>query len=39
MRSCCIEGESPRDETKSLVFLAFLAGFAAVNLLGLRRAK
>lgn len=34
-----IEGEAPRDETKALVFLAFLAGFAAVNLLGLRRAR
>jgi hypothetical protein len=34
-----LEGEVPRDETKSLVFLAFLAGFAVVNLLGLRKAS
>jgi hypothetical protein len=34
-----LEGEVPRDETKSLVFLAFLAGFAVVNLLGLRKAR
>jgi hypothetical protein len=32
-----LEGEGPRDETKSLVFLAFLTGFAVVNLLGLRK--
>jgi hypothetical protein len=33
-----LEGEEPTDETKALVFLAFLVGFAAVNLMGLRRA-
>jgi hypothetical protein len=34
-----LEGEVPRDETKALVFLAFLAAFAVVNLLGLRKAS
>ena len=33
-----VEGEAPANETKSLVILAFLAAFAAVNLLSLRRA-
>jgi hypothetical protein len=33
-----IEGEVPADETKSLLFLAFLSAFAVINLFGLRRA-
>lgn len=32
-----IEGERPRDQWKTLVILAFLIAFAAVNLLALRR--
>jgi hypothetical protein len=31
------EGERPRDHLKSLVIAAFLLGFAAINLLALRR--
>jgi hypothetical protein len=34
-----VEGEAPRSEIKSLVALAFLVAFAAVNLLSLRRVR
>jgi hypothetical protein len=34
-----VEGEAPSSEIKSLVVLAFLAAFAAVNLLSLRRVR
>jgi hypothetical protein len=34
-----LEGEAPRNEVKSLVVLAFLAAFAAINLLSLRRIR
>ncbi|HEY0705622.1 MAG TPA: hypothetical protein VGG33_02440 [Polyangia bacterium] len=34
-----VEGETPSGEVKSLVVLAFLAAFAAVNLLSLRRPR
>lgn len=34
-----IEGEAPRENVKSVVALAFLLGFAVVNLLSLRRAR